>query len=247
MNKLNQTRQVFCLFFVLCCSFSFSQSNQAESQYYNWFDQVVGIENTTLYNGVEYIETYRSSRENHKFLGSPEFVKGTVDYDGQLFYGVSMKYNVFDDELLVRLPNRRGESIIQLLRSNTGGFTIVNKQFVNINDPVATSNRITGFYEILFTTKAFILYKKYGKNRHKRFQANSVVYDFLESKDQFLLLRDEQYIPISARRDISDIFPQFKKDLKNYYTNNPTFRNLDKETLFKVLLKQVVVLLNKQS
>ena len=247
MDELHQFKRVFFLFFVLCCSFSFSQSNQVESHYYNWFDQIVGIANTALYNGVEYIETHRSTRENHKFLGSVKFVKGTIDYDGQRYYSVPMKYNVFDDELLVKLSNQKGESTIQLIKSNTYGFSISDKQFLNINTPEARMNGVMGFYELLLTTGSFTLYKKNRKNRLKRIRNNSVVYDFLESKSQFLLFRDGQYIPISARRDISDIFPQFKKELKEYYINNPTFRNLDKETLFKILLKHVVVLLNKQS
>ncbi len=247
MNKLHQYKRGFFLIFVLCCSFSYSQSNQVESQYYNWFDQIVGIANTALYNGVEYIETHRTTRENHKFLGSVEFVEGTVDYDGQRYYSVPMKYNVFDDELLVKLSNRKGESIIQLIKSNTYGFSIADKFFLNINTPEARMNGVMGFYELLLTTESFTLYKKNRKNRLKIIRNNSVVYDFSESKGQFLLFRDGHYIPISARRDIADIFPQFKKELKKYYLDNPTFRNLDKETLFKTLLKQVVVLLNEQS
>lgn len=247
MGKLYHTKLVFFLFFVLRCTFSFSQSNQVESHYYNWFDQIVGIANTALYNGVEYMETHRSTRENHKFLGFQRFVKGTVDYDGQRYYSVPMKYNVFDDELLVKLSNRNGESIIQLIKGNIYGFSIADKQFLNINSPEARKNGVMGFYELLMTTGSFTLYKKNRKNRLKRIRNNSVVYDFLESKSLFMLFRDGQYIPISVRRDITDLFPQFRKDLKEYYLNNPTFRYLDKETLFKVLLKQVVILLNKQS
>lgn len=48
---------------------------------YNWFDQVVGIENTGLFNGIEYIEQHVTINDRQKFLGSIYFTAGNLVYN----------------------------------------------------------------------------------------------------------------------------------------------------------------------
>ena len=71
-------------FFIISLS-TFSQT-YSEEKIYSWYDQKIGIENTTLFQGIEYVETDRMINEQHKFFETQEFQEGIVTYNGQTFY-----------------------------------------------------------------------------------------------------------------------------------------------------------------
>jgi len=56
----------------------------------NIYDNIVGLENTGLFNGKRYYNAYKATPDNNNFFFSPYFVKGVVVYDNQVYTHIDM-------------------------------------------------------------------------------------------------------------------------------------------------------------
>ena len=58
------------IFFLFFCSVYIvhSQSNDYEKDSFNWFDQLIGVDNSGLYYGIDYVEKHKTINEKHKFF-----------------------------------------------------------------------------------------------------------------------------------------------------------------------------------
>ena len=77
---------ILSLFLFLQPLFFYCQQSKDESNYYIWFDELVGVENTGLYLGTEYLINYRITEENYSFFESQNFLLGTVNYNRQTYF-----------------------------------------------------------------------------------------------------------------------------------------------------------------
>jgi hypothetical protein len=243
MKKMHFHAMIFLSLFFLHTSLSFSQSELKEQDYYNWFDAIVGTESTGLYNGVEYIELYRTSKDNHQFLDTSNFVAGSISYDGQTYYDVLMKYNVFEDQVLVKLQNRVGETIMQTLKNKTHRFSLNGHNFLNITNPEANANDISGYHEVLTEDNNLTLLKKHRMRIVKKLDRSSVYYDFKERNSEYVLLYKDAYYNVSSKNDINKIFPQYKKEVNTVFANNRAVNKSNPDAAMTSIIKRVQTLL----
>ena len=93
----------FILFFILYGNHNlWSQDTIVNSSAYEVFDHMVGYTNTGIFDGIEYFEKFPVRNEKHKFFKSSEFVNGLLIYEGNPFLNVELKYDVYDNQLLIR-------------------------------------------------------------------------------------------------------------------------------------------------
>jgi len=59
-------------------------------------------EQAPVYNGNEYIEYAYSLQEGHPFFKSSVFTKGDIYFDGMMFLGVPMLYDLIKDQVIIR-------------------------------------------------------------------------------------------------------------------------------------------------
>ncbi|MBX2828305.1 MAG: hypothetical protein KTR22_09085, partial [Flavobacteriaceae bacterium] len=175
---------LMCLFFT---TFLRAQNPTSENNYYNWYDAIVGIENTPLFNGVEYIEGYKTTRDKHKFFINQSFQSGKVVYDGQSYYDIDLKYDIYEDQLIASLENEAQQSLLQLIKSKVTVFTMGSHVFVNIKDEGAAVNGIEGFHERLSENRLGIFYKKHRKRRVKKEDKRILYFEFHDTKSDFVV------------------------------------------------------------
>lgn len=190
-----------------------SSSDRQNADSFLLFDQIIGVENTAIFNGMEYIETHRIVNNKHKFFQSFDFVKGTVIYDGQPFFNVSLKYNIFEDLVLVRLDNQRGKNIIQLYRSRVDGFSIGGHQFVNIKneDP-----EVTGIHEVILENPQFRVLKKYVLKEKTRLDKKLLYHEF-ETDDPLYFFEYNGQIQEVSLKNLINTFPDDKSMIREQY------------------------------
>lgn len=187
-----------------------SQSIDNEMDYLNWFDQLIGIENTQLSYGIVYREKYNVINEKHKFFLSSNFLKGYVMYDGESYYGVEMKYDIFEDEILLKL-----NGILLLDKGKIDNFTINEQKFTKISDEFSKKNGIIGFYEIPLNTPLFKILIKHKKKKVKRVGNKNIYFEF-STENQFFLFCNDAYYPIKNSKNLVKVFPEFKNEINNY-------------------------------
>ncbi len=221
---------------------SFSQDKNAESSYYNWFDNVLGIEHTGLYNGKQYVDLdiNRIYDDKNAFFLSDKVMIGSVTYDGQTFYNQEMKYNLETDILLVTLKSSSSASIIQLINDKIDEFLIEGFRFIKIVDVFQDNTAINGFYEVLEEGASYALYKKHKKNRQKKIQAGTLVsYKFL-SDNSYMLFVNENYHKITSKSEILKMYPEYKKEIKEYYNAYKALKKSDPDMFMKGLFKRII-------
>ncbi len=141
----------FAFGLILVCALNMKAQQADQKDYYNWFDDQVGIENTGIFNGIRYKELYRIKDGKHKFYKSSEYQNADLWYDDQPYYDIPLKYDLFEDQLIISLETDTGSSIIQLLKEEVTGFQLDNKRFVHLKgiQLYKSKDHIDAFYEIL--------------------------------------------------------------------------------------------------
>lgn len=209
-----------------------------KEQYYNWFDQTIGPVNSGIYTGIEYQENYRGNTEQHKFFLKPNFTVGQLVYDGQPFFNVDLLYDVFDDQLLVRYMGLNGSVNVQLIKNRIESFDIAGHHFVNIRPNVMQEDKLSGFYEVLFTGKWSILHKKHLKKILKKSDKEVIYYSF-KDKEVYYIEHEGIFEEISSIRDLMNVFPEEKKALLQINEHHKKLRKSDPEQYFIEILKDL--------
>jgi len=102
-------------------------------------------ENLHLYNGSEYLRGGHGVK-GFPFFQSDNMLKGDVYYDGHLYTGIGMQYDLAEDELIVN--DYTGNVSIRLVKNKVSWFMIDGHRFVHIK--AGTGLPAAGFYESLY-------------------------------------------------------------------------------------------------
>lgn len=216
------------------------QYNKEAMAYYNVFDKVIGIENTSLYYGKIYTKKYRTINDKTRFYNSNEFLKGSVVYDGQPYNGLDLKYDLFEDQLLLRLTSITStERTLQLEWDYIDKFEILGHKFIKLLSDRIPNLNYYGFYENSLSSSYFTMYTKFSKKSVKKNGENALYYEFIKRKSEYVLLYKSNYYLINSRKEIVLLFPQFKKEIHEFYNNVRNLRSKDLDAFMVVLMKRI--------
>lgn len=216
MKKIRIARIIIVLAIILNTTYLLAQNDSRN--YYNWFDQNVGIENTGLYNGTRYYEKFRIRNGKHKFLLTPEFQKGDVVYWNQPYFDIDMKYDLFEGQIIIMLNKISGTSILQLNKKEIQSFRLDNRKFVylkNVEGDFSTVP-VSDFFEEMVHTNLLVLYKKNRKIRNK-YIVNKVIYSEFKTKNEYYVSYDGGFYEILKKSNWNKLFPTQKKVINSFY------------------------------
>lgn len=211
-----------------------------ESDYHNWFDSITGIENSEPHQGVIYVDRHRTKGKKTKFFPKPDFVLGSIVFDGQPYFDLNLKYDVYDDELLMRVDRLLGGSILQLYKTKIDRFSIGGHDFIKIDG----SKLKSGFYEISVEKPFFSLLKKHRKNPIEQLGKKLIFYDFEDGNKECFLYYRQNYHPIKKVSDLVGLFPEYEEQLKSFNKNQNS--NADFDVQLEGLLGHLETLLSKE-
>ncbi|HET8753114.1 MAG TPA: hypothetical protein VFM59_02055 [Salinimicrobium sp.] len=227
--------------FLFSISMSLAQEEERK-EIYRHFDAIIGQENTGLLNGTEYIERNRTLNEHHKYFLSQEFLKGFVKYDGQPYYGIDMKYNIWNDLLLVRIKYAQAEPVLELHKNKIGSFEIDNHRFLSVL-PEESGNGVKGFYEILLENDILKLLKKYKKKEKTILDREYSYYEYRPDEAEYVLFFEGKYEQIDSRGELSNFFPEIKTEIRKIYRKKRKLRKSDSDQFMTNLVSELTPLL----
>ncbi|CAL2075663.1 conserved exported protein of unknown function [Tenacibaculum sp. 190524A05c] len=219
MKKLLST-----LVFVFCC---FIVSGQDQSLY-SRFDEIVGQNNTKLSYGSVYKEKYRKKiKDNHNFYLTDSFKKGSVNYRGEQFDNVDIKYDLVDDFIIIKLNNQQQQISIIPQKNLITKFSIGNIKFRNSDTD--------GFLEELLVKDNFAVLKKHRKVSKENRDADYRYHTF-KKREQHILFYNNSYYPIDSKRGFTRLFPEKKKQISKFYKSNTYLLKNDYKTFVAKLI-----------
>ena len=198
-------------------------SQDLESKIYTQFDNLLGLESTSIFNGKRYFEKYRFFENNHPYYFTSNFENGDVTIDNQNYYNVKIKYNLIEDNLILSLNQENNFLALTLTKEKVNKFKLNNSVFVN---STFLKNQIEdlGYFEEILSGSS-ILYKKHYKIINTEIRKNNI-YNNFKSNFSFWLNTSSGLKEITNQKSIIKIFPSQKNKIKQFFKIN---KNLYKE------------------
>ncbi len=225
-----------------------SQTSTELNDHFTWFDAVIGQGNTDIYNGIVYREKYKTEENNHKFFLLNEYRLGNLVYNHQTYYNVNMKYDLYEDELVVKLPNKSFNIFIKLTKENINEFSIKDfrsnrssKEHRFITNSLFDNNEqesVLGFYEVIDKTSRITLLKKHHKRR-KEYIKDLYLFSKFSSNNYFAVVYENKIYKIESKKDLIRVFPNMEKEISAFYKQERKLLKADKGTFFTILLKNI--------
>lgn len=225
---------------------AYSQTN-SEISLYTKFDSIVERKNLEIYNGPRHINHYRTIDKSHSYYFTDKFTPGEVLYNKQYYYDIELKYDVNNDQLVLKPMDEYNYLGIILSKEKTASFIINKNKFVNLNyaNP-SLPEYINGYYEEIIIGNKLILYIKNQKTRKKIIDnkqlsdvAEQVTYDEFTDKNTFYIKLRDTFYTINSKKEIITAFPEKKKEIKEYYSKNSELEQSNKELFLENILKYI--------
>lgn len=210
---------VFSLFF-LSISFSLfaqEQSHEARTDYNKLYKSVIdeyGFDQV-LDNGFLYNDKY-PRKIGHQFFMTDKLYNGMLVYRGEVYKGVEMKYDIYDQQLVLSINNNNSIERIVLHNDFISAFSLGDKFFSKYN-----FGGVARFYQLVNDTgKVKCMYYWFKQ----RFDSNNINYlgfsEFTESEKENYLLLDGSLKKYKNNRSFTKLFPnEIKSRLREYIRN----------------------------
>lgn len=223
LNKLHENffmnRNIFLLIFLFVI---FTRSglygvnpNDSGSVRISMNEQDTLKENQILYNGRVWRNLYYRVEED-QFLFSKELLPGSVTINGKTFKNVSIRYDIYNDEIMT--PTNNG-SILQLNKEMVDSFTIIFRnttyRFTKIQEDSLTG--IKGYINVLYKGKS-ALYVKYKKEIE--ILAVDGKYDRFFQTHRIYFLKDVIVYQINSKSDLFKVLNKDKAQIRNFIKKN---------------------------
>lgn len=237
---------LFYLITLSCHTIVHSQTN-SKSNLYEWFDNTVGKENLGINNGTLHVNPYQTLNKTNNYYIADAFSSGNVEYDGQLYYDVNLKYDIHRDILVLKPYGEYNHMGLNLIKEKTALFSLNGKNFINLSySKSLLPESINGFYEEIPIGEKFIFYVKYRKEKKKVMNNETAYYEFEEKKD-FVLSYKDSFYKIDTKKEITTIFPQYKNKINDHYFMNKKLEKTDKKQFLENLMKQINTFIQNDS
>lgn len=236
MMKREIVLKVVVLFFYLLPNLILSQSQVKQKNVYKLYDSIVGEGNIGLYNGLIYKKKHLSSDKSHEFYNSFNFIKGNIVYDSQPYFDIDIKYDVFNENIVVKLPFKGTFKVITLLNDKVNEFSINDKKFVNINnyfDSIKGTD-LSIFYEVISEKNQIKILKLYKKEKREKLD-KEYRYEVFKDKDEYYTVLNNSLYELKNKRDLIDILPDLKNQINLFYKSQKKLSKSDNEAFLKLL------------
>ncbi len=187
-----------------------------------------------LYNGPEYYFYDPIIKGNAYFSNVNAFTPGSIFYDGLLFNGVPMLYDIYSDKVVVLLYNHFSK--FSLIQERVKSFDFLDHHFININADTLNVNAVvkSGFYDELYNGKSQVLVKR-SKNMQTTTGGLEGPESYFDPAVSYYIRKNNIYYSFSSQGSMLTVLKDKKKELQQYIrANQINFRKEPEEAMVKI-------------
>ena len=212
---------------------AFSQNN-SQNKIYETYDAIVSSGNTGLYNGTEFNDPFLNTDGTYRYLNGFDYSKGSVNYNGQYYSQVSLKYDLLEDNLLTRSDDNLSIFNVKLISEFVSSFSIYNHNFVRLEN-TNLSFAGNGFFEIGYLGENLSLYIKRTKKKKDKPMNTGIQYRFSED-NYYVLKTNGVYNVVGKAKDVWKILPEMEEQIREF---SKTYKSLSKSNPDSFMIKLV--------
>ncbi len=188
------------------------------------YDQQLGNQ-SHVYNGPVYYNRFAAATlKGHPYFGEDDWENGYIFYDGQRYEGLTLRYNLFLDRVIVQHP---AGPEIELISEKIKHFSIGDQVFDRLELPTP------GFYERIYQGQVRVYARHYKTMQEK--PGNTIMITEFLTKRKLYIFKDGNYFPVSSKASALNVFRDHKSELKKVLRNQDIiFSNDKKYALFKM-------------
>jgi hypothetical protein len=203
---------IFLLNFFIITGISGTCPDNSESDRFDVIHQDTLPENQILFNGRVWRNLYYMVKED-QFLFSKVFLPGSLTINGKTFTNISIKYDIYKDEILTPIDSGR---ILQLNKEMVDSFSIFfqNKTYQFTTMP---KDSLKGYVNVIYKGKA-ALYIKYNKKIDRLTVEGE--YDKFYQVSRIYLVKDNIVHLITNISDLFKVLNEDKAQLKDFIKKN---------------------------
>ena len=173
------------------------------------------LEKQILFNGRVWRNLYHHVRED-QYLFTNKFLPGTVTFNDKLFKNISIRYDIYNDEILTTTDHG---IILQLNKEMVDKFTMEyeNKTYLFQKLETDSLNVLIGYVNVLNGGRAslFVKYKK-----EILILAVENKYDTFHQLHRIYIRKDGIAHPINSRKELIGLLSDKKQQIKNFIKSN---------------------------
>ncbi len=188
----------------------FPESVQATTDYSTVIQQNPS-DTSFLLNGRIWHNQFSKVQGDQYFL-SGNFLKGSLSFNGRQFNDLNLKYDIFNDELILKIDN---QPIIFLNKEMADSFDLIfsGKTYHIINAGTDTLSILRGYINVLYDGHT-ALYVKYFKKILPL--AVDGKYDIFNQEHRIYLKKGREIIQVSGKRELLKLLEDKKKEIREY-------------------------------
>jgi hypothetical protein len=170
-----------------------------------------------LYNGRVWRNLYTDT-DDHQFFINSDFIWGSVTIDGYTFDSVSLRFDIYSDELLILKDDG---TVVQLNREMIDSFSLIfiDREYSFKNFENDAQGQLTGYCNVLYNG-SIKMYVKYMKE----ILSTSITRGppKFNQINKIFVIKDGRVYRTDSRKDLLDLFTDEddKILLKKYIRNN---------------------------
>jgi hypothetical protein len=164
---------------------------------------------SNLYTGIA-VEQSSVSARNTPYFGTGDWFTGSVVFDGVTYNGVTLKYDLVRDEVVVLNPKTR--NAFYLFKPRVASFTLGAKSFINLGNDGRKSAPDEGYYEQLVNGPITLL-KKWTKAYKENFALSNVDQRY-DEKTRLYVLKDSVYRSVSGAATLYSLTGSHKNSIR---------------------------------
>lgn len=202
----------------------------SQDDIYRTYDEIVGLENTGLFNGTEFTDLFLNTDGTFRYLGGFDYSKGSVNYNGQYYVDVLLKYDLLEDNLITQSNDNLSIFNVKLIPGFVSEFNLHKRHFVNLTD-----SENNGFYEFAYNGNSFDLYVKHIRKKKDRVLKSNIQYSFKPS-NFYLIEHNAKFSKVETIKDVTRAFPENKSDIKEFFKSFRSLYKNDRDGFMKKLI-----------
>jgi len=194
----------------------------------NLYFTTVG-QTSAIYNGR--IFYWYPLMQGHAFYSTSKWQPGSVLYDGTWYHSLSMMYDIFKDEVILKHPD---SAPIRLISDRVQEFHLSDQHFIRIR-PVTGNGLKNTFYQSLEEGKVSLY-----ATRHKRIEEsivdNTLIRTFIPV-DGYYLLKEGKYYEVTSQKQLYSLLKEHKQGMSQHLRQQKLKFKKDRENTIIQMVK----------